>query len=432
MPMSRRGFLAAAGVGAGLASVAAKSTAALDVSIAGAVKRAGPNTPGKLTKLSDTDVYRDPNYYCEPGPSPLSLGNGKVLMAFRRSREVGHFHPEVELCMLTSEDAGKTWGKDPQVFDFGVITNPNLTLLRDGTVLYATHADWLIDKRTFDQLVTDPRNQGMVLYIDDRTQLDLLRLANGKLRTAGKDLLWSTYSAHAGAYVRHSSDQGRTWGPYFWVSPIEGVPPILPGMPSPGYIRNPAFVLDDGSLVIPIYSSSTGAGETVYLMESPDGGMRWKLRGVIGHPQSGIGFNETVLYQCMSGKLVAFMRTSNADGFLYTASSQDGGRTWSSPRKENLWGHPFTVVRMPSGRAMVAYGYRRPPFGIRARLLDAECERIGDAEELVVRSDGGTRDLGYPLATMLPDGTALVAYYFNSKEDEGKQVYIAASVLAEQ
>jgi hypothetical protein len=65
-------------------------------------------------------------------------------------------------------------------------------------------------------------------------------------------------------------------------------------------------------------------------------------------------------------------------------------------------------------------------------LLDAECERIGDAEELVVRSDGGTRDLGYPLATMLPDGTALVAYYFNSKEDEGKQVYIAASVLAEQ
>lgn len=78
---------------------------------------------------------------------------------------------------------------------------------------------------------------------------------------------------------------------------------------------------------------------------------------------------------------------------------------------------------------MVAYGYWRPPFGIRARLVDAECEHIGEAEEIVLRSDGGTTDLGYPLATLLPNGTALIAYYFNSKEDGGKQLYIAASIV---
>lgn len=428
MSISRRAFLSGVGVTAGLA---VGMEAGPVTALAGSGKMRGPDTVGRLAKVRDVDVYRDPNYYCEPGPSPLSLGNGKVLVAFRRSREVGHFHPEVEMCLLSSEDGGKTWGTTPEVFDFGALTNPNLTLLRDGTILYATHGDWLIDKRTFERLSADPRNKRNVTYVDDRTQLDLLRLANGKLRSAGTDLLWSAYTAHAGAFVRRSTDQGQTWSPPFYVSPIEEMPPVLPGMPAPSYLRNPAFVLEDDSLVIPVYSAVGSSGETVYLMESPDGGIHWKLRGVIARAQGEIGFNETVLYQCMSGKLVAFMRTSNADGFLYTANSVDGGRTWSSPKKEDLWGHPCTVVRMPSGRAMVAYGYRRAPFGIRARLVDAECEHIGQAEELVLRADGGTRDLGYPLATMLPDGTALIAYYFNSKDDDGKQLYIAASVVSE-
>jgi hypothetical protein len=332
--------------------------------------------------------------------------------------------------MMVSEDSGRTWGPDLAVFDTGPITNANLTLLKDGTVLYATHADILIDRRAYERLKRDPRTEKLVEHSDDRTRLDFFRLSNGEERPSGPDPAWNVYTAHAGTYVRRSSDQGHTWSQPYWVSPIDGVPPVLPGMPSPSYIRNPAFVLSDGSLVIPVYTGSKESW-TAQLMESPDGGIHWKVRGVIARPEGNLGFNETVIYECMSGKLVAFMRTENGGGYTYTATSKDGGRSWSKPQKEDLWGYPCTVIRMPSGRALVVYGYRRPPFGVRARLLDAECQHIGEAEEFVVRSDGGTRDLGYPLATLLPDGTALVAYYFNSKTDNGNQLYITSSILTE-
>lgn len=428
-PISRREFVI--GIGSGFGSMAASGG---ELAAGAGPRRLVPSTPataGKLRKIRDIVVYRDPEYFCEPGPSPLSLGDGTVLMAFRRSREVGHSHPEVEMCLLRSHDGGETWGHEPQVFDSGLVTNANLTLLRDGTVLYATHCARQIDRRTFERLIAIPQNHHLVEYYDDRTVLDILRLADGQRRPEAPALLWSVYTAEAGTCVRRSLDQGRTWSPQFWVSPIEGVSPILPGMPSPAAIRSPAFVLADNSLVIPVYYYAMGPATGVYLMESPDGGLTWKLRGTIARPHGEIGFDETVIYECASGKLVAFLRTSNAGGYIYTGVSLDGGRIWSEPRKEDLWGHPCTAIRMPSGRVLVAYGYRRRPYGVRARLVDAECEHIGDAEEFVIRDDGGTGDLGYPLATLLPNGSALVAYYFNRKEDNGERLYIAASTVAE-
>ena len=60
-------------------------------------------------------------------------------------------------------------------------------------------------------------------------------------------------------------------------------------------------------------------------------------------------------------------------------------------------GHPYHAAALPDGRVFLVYGYRHPPFGIRARLLDPECRRF-DTPELVLRDDGGGGDLGYPWA----------------------------------
>jgi hypothetical protein len=62
---------------------------------------------------------------------------------------------------------------------------------------------------------------------------------------------------------------------------------------------------------------------------------------------------------------------------------------------------------------LLVYGYRHAPFGIRARVLDAECTNAESADEIVLRDDGGNTDLGYPWATMITDQRALVVYYFN-------------------
>jgi hypothetical protein len=62
---------------------------------------------------------------------------------------------------------------------------------------------------------------------------------------------------------------------------------------------------------------------------------------------------------------------------------------------------------------LLTYGYRHAPFGIRARILNAECTDFATAPEMVLRDDGGTTDLGYPWSVKLNDGQVLVVYYFN-------------------
>ncbi|NDK54243.1 exo-alpha-sialidase, partial [Rhizobium laguerreae] len=47
--------------------------------------------------------------------------------------------------------------------------------------------------------------------------------------------------------------------------------------------------------------------------------------------------------------------------------------------------------------------------------------------ETVIRSDGGTADLGYPKLVQRGDGSLLAVYYFNDGDREER--YIAASIV---
>jgi len=83
--------------------------------------------------------------------------------------------------------------------------------------------------------------------------------------------------------------------------------------------------------------------------------------------------------------------------------------------------------RLEDGRVFLVYGYRHPPYGIRARILDAECTDFATAPEFVLRDDGGNGDLGYPWAVALPGRRILAVYYFN--QGDGLR-HIAGSFLA--
>ena len=83
-------------------------------------------------------------------------------------------------------------------------------------------------------------------------------------------------------------------------------------------------------------------------------------------------------------------------------------------------------MHLKDGRILLVYGYRQAPFGIRAKILNAECTDIATAPEVVLRTDGGNGDIGYPWAVQLPNGNILVAYYFNI--NDGTR-HIAASLM---
>ena len=54
-----------------------------------------------------------------------------------------------------------------------------------------------------------------------------------------------------------------------------------------------------------------------------------------------------------------------------------------------------------------------------------ECRAPGDADEHVIRRDGGTLDLGYPHAAVMRDGRVLIVYYFN----DGGQRFVAGTIV---
>ena len=89
-------------------------------------------------------------------------------------------------------------------------------------------------------------------------------------------------------------------------------------------------------------------------------------------------------------------------------------------------GHPLQALRLPDDRVFLVYGYRHKPYGIRARILNPECTDFATAEEIIIREDGGSTDIGYPWAVNMGDDKVLVTYYFNT---DNKNRHIAGTIL---
>ena len=407
--------------------------------------RSSAGGPGKLRKVLDLDLHREPQYYYGPGPSPAIYPDGEIVIVFRRHVAAARTHTnmETENCVMSSRDNGKTWST-PRVIDYGGVHNPNLTLLRDGSLLYATALMEAVTQAAYEKARAQPHER-----VPEGGGRYRLAYKSGEARL-GVDALIS------GVAVRRSTDRGRTWSPRFMVSPIEGVPELIPGWPTPANLRSPVVQLRNGKLILPVYTYPNPW--RVVLMASEDLGKSWTFLGEIAGPGDHldlpagalvdglIAYNETFVQETLSGKLVAFIRIhagatetqkdqwdgpTNPAGQLVTSTSHDGGRTWSPVVRHQLWGYPYWAMAMRSGRVLLAYGYRQQPFGVRVRLLDPECEQIDEAEELVVRDNGAMRDLGYPQGALLTDGRVFLAYYLNDKSDNAKQIYLAASILEE-
>ena len=99
-----------------------------------------------------------------------------------------------------------------------------------------------------------------------------------------------------------------------------------------------------------------------------------------------------------------------------------------SQQPEYYHGWP-TVVRRQNGDLWVSWSGGREshvcPFG-QVHSMTSYDEGKTWTREVVLRNDGGGRDLGYPRSVQRADGKVVTAYYFN---DDPKQTrYIVASI----
>lgn len=221
-----------------------------------------------------------------------------------------------------------------------------------------------------------------------------------------------------GGYVLRSKDGGASWEGPFLPPPIADNPDRdIFNQPLPSYNRGAMCEGRDGRLywVVAANESWKPRQTETHLLISANQGSTWKYSSLVAADPK-VTFNETSLYETPKGDLVAFLRTANFDDHTAVARSTDGGKSFQPWQDAGFKGHPHYALRLPDKRVLLVYGYRHAPFGIRVRVLDAECKDFKTTEEIVLRNDGGNGDLGYPWATMISKNRALVVYYFNQAD----------------
>lgn len=306
---------------------------------------------------------------------------------------------------------------------------PNLTVLRDGTIIATifnqpSHAQSEGDVECWAS--TDGGRFWEIRGIPARHDPDANRMNVAAGMAKNGDLVvvasgWSLAPAGAPgqprknmtvlrAWVSVSSDGGRTWKVRKDAFPVaekdmtEFIPfgDILPG--------------NDGSLRVLAYAQSLDKKiNKVSMFRSTDDGKTWKLFSLLsdGHKvtESIDGHNETAFFHVGNGKWIAAARRWRGGQALDLIVSDDDGKTWRYDQAlTEASQHPAHVQRLKNGKLLLTYGNRiAGEFGVAVKFSD-DNGKTWSKESLII-DDLTSRDSGYPSSVQLPDGKIMTAYY---------------------
>lgn len=360
------------------------------------------NTP-VARKIKDIVIYEDTTFY-SAFPSVIRDSSGEFIVAFRRApdrkifKEKGtsHVDPNSYLVMVRSRD-GETWTDEPDLIyahPFGGSQDPCLIKLMNGTILCTSYGWSFVREDGIPNLKKPYAEAGGAIFL--------------------------------GGYIIRSPDGGKTWnGPFY-------PPHIQPeahfnayGIGLPAYNRGALYETHDGRVLWVVAAGDTTGRTSAHLLISADKGLSWTYSCAVA-ADSNVTFNETSVYETPGGDIVAFLRTADFGDQACIARSADGGRSFGRWQSMGFMGHPLNALRLPDDRVLLTYGYRHKPYGIRARILNAECTDFASAPEIILREDGGNSDIGYPWPVLMDGNRVLVTYYFN-REDGTR--YIAGTIL---
>ncbi len=210
----------------------------------------------------------------------------------------------------------------------------------------------------------------------------------------------------------YSNNRGHDWlGPF-----------SVPDFGTPGVAARTDYVVNskDDCLVFLTAGKANKKEGRVICVRTSDGGKTWTHQGDIGPEPAGFAIMPaTVRVGDTPGKgdLVSAIRRKESTGHsIEVYRSKDDGKTWSLdnvPVPDCGEGNPASLIRLRDGRLCLTYGHRKAPFSMRARLSPDGGKSWGPI--LVLRDDGGGRDLGYPRSVQRPDGKVATIYYFWDK-----------------
>ncbi len=219
----------------------------------------------------------------------------------------------------------------------------------------------------------------------------------------------------------YSYDRGRTWeGPF-----------KLPDLGTPGVAARTDYLVNgkhDCTIFVTVAKSNNREGRAL-AARTVDGGRTWQRLGFIGPEPDPDGFSIMPSTVRLSARnlLAALRQRKGGERWIDVYHSNDNGLYWqflSRPVKDTGVGNPPALLQLRDGRLALAYGFRAEPFGIRATISRDGGKTWGEA--IILRDDGGGRDLGYPRMVQREDGHLVTVYYFNDQPDGDR--YVAATI----
>lgn len=206
----------------------------------------------------------------------------------------------------------------------------------------------------------------------------------------------------------YSYDRGKSWkGPF-----------RLPNFDQKGIAARTDYLINgqhDMTMFLTA-AKSNGREGRVICVRTQDGGKTWKLVSFIG-PEPDAS-DMAIMPSSIRLSSNVILTAIRHPGWIDLYRSGDNGASWRFLNKPVPFtgphhGNPPCLVRLRDGRLMITYGYRAEPYGIRARISGDD----GDtwSQEILLRTNGGTWDLGYTRTVQRTDGKLVTVYYFNDQ-----------------
>lgn len=151
-----------------------------------------------------------------------------------------------------------------------------------------------------------------------------------------------------------------------------------------------------------------------------DGGRTLTQRGWVGDEPEGFAIMPSSV-SLDDGTVLCARRcagsgvTGQRKNWIDLYESTDEGRTWEFVGTPVLdsgpGGNPPALVVLADGRLVLVYGSRAAPYGLRATTSE---DRGASWTAALLTDDVAVRDMGYPRAIAMDDGTVLAVYYANA------------------
>ena len=315
---------------------------------------------------------------------PCDYGGATDVDHNRLTRNMG------QLYVIRSIDGGRTWDPDSFVPIFDMATKDKAGMPGGGP------ADW----------------SGLPPL--DLFSRDTLIMSGGMPRLFAPD---------GDAWMRASTDGGRTWRqptvlPRFGLPGLSGFGSSMYSTRADGiHLLGMNTVTPDSRSPRPlIYASADGNNWFFLSFVTPETARSPYYRG--GSPFAPAPHFYPRVIVLRDGRVICSMRYQrDPRNVIWTDihESLDGGRTWCFLSRVNDWGAPGDIVEMSDGRIACVYGYRIAPTGIRYRISEDGGRSWGG--EIILRSDGGSWDLGYPRVIEIEPGVLFATYYMNTIDD---------------